>query len=95
MADTPKSVIAARKPKGDQTGWATRDEVAAHWRIAPRTVRERNALPQSDPRHLPSTKRLGGVRIAWAVVHQYEARPLVPSKPRPQRKRTANGRFVK
>lgn len=95
MADTPKSVIIARKADGDKMGWATRDEVAAHWGIAPRTVRERNALPQSDPNHLPSTKRFGGVRIAWAVVRQYEARPPAPLQPRAQRKHAANGRFVK
>lgn len=95
MADMPKSVIVARKAEGEKTGWATRDEVAAHWGIAPRTVRERNALPQSDPNHLPSTRRFGRVRIAWAVVRQYEARPPVPPKPSAQRKHAANGRFVK
>jgi len=94
MPDTPKRLILARRAVGEKTGWATRDEVAAHWGVAPRTIRERNALPQSHPNHLPSTKRFGRVRIAWAVVRQYEATPPTPSKPKAARKRK-KGRFVK
>jgi len=95
MGDTPKKVILARRPQGEKTGWASRDEVAAHWGIAPRTIRERNALPQSHLNHLPSTKRFGRVRIAWAVVWQYEARPPAPSRPRRPRSRGKGGRFRK
>ena len=83
MPDTPKKSIEARRNESPKTGWATRDEVAAHWAVAPRTIRAWNRLPQSDPKHLPYTKRFGRVRIAWAVVRAYEANVLHTPTPKP------------
>jgi hypothetical protein len=90
MSDTPKKNILALIRRNDQTGWATRNEVAAHWKLAPRTIREWNALAPSDPKHLPWSKAGSCVRIAWAAVRQYEAvnfRPRGPGPATPRRPR--------
>jgi hypothetical protein len=83
MSDTPKDDIFARLDRSGQTGWATRNEVAAHWKLAPRTIREWNRLPPSDPKHLPWGRAGSRVRIAWAAVRQYEAINFRPGRPGP------------
>jgi hypothetical protein len=78
MEKSKRQILAERG--ADKTGWASREDLAKHFAVDPRTIRQWNEnwkVGRQDLVCLPFRTWGTIVRISWADVRQLESRGFV------------------